>query len=54
MEDKLIDGKMYWVRYDETWRVARFDEKYKQFQFLGRTIYGLSYILEINYKPIER
>lgn len=54
MEEKLVDGKCYWVRYDETWQIARYVERYKQFQFLGRTVYGLPNILEINYNPIER
>jgi len=54
MEEKLVDGKYYWVRYDEKWRIAEWMEKYEQFQFHGRTVYGLSHMLEIDYKPIER
>jgi hypothetical protein len=54
VEDRLEDNKLYWVRYDETWRIAKWVEAYRQFQFIGRTIYGLSDILEIDYKPIER
>ena len=54
MEEKLVDGKYYWVRYDENWRIAEWVEKYEQFQFLGRTIYGLSHMLEIDYNPIVR
>jgi len=53
-KDRLEDGKLYWVRYDEVWRIAEYIEKYKQFQFIGRTIYGLSNILEIDYKPITK
>ena len=51
---ELVDGYIYWVRYDENWNVARYVEKYKQFQFIGRTVYDLSNILEIDYNPIFR
>ena len=54
IKDKLEDGKLYWVRYDEKWRIAEWIEKYKQFQFIGRTVYDLPNILEIDYKPITK
>ena len=54
MEEKLINGETYWVRYDEHWNIARWVEKYQQFQFLGRTVYDLPNILEIDYKPIKK
>jgi len=49
-----LNNNLYWVRYDDEWRVGRYDEKYKQFYFIGRTIYGLSSIIEIDYDPIKR
>lgn len=54
MKNKLEDNKYYWVRYDETWRIAKWIEKYEQFQFIGRTIYGLTNILEIDYKLVVK
>jgi len=54
IKDRLENGKLYWVRYDKVWRIAEYVEKYEQFQFIGRTIYGLSNILEIDYKPITK
>ena len=54
MVDKLENGKHYWVRYDKTWRIAEWCDQYQQFEFIGRTVYGLSSMLEIDYKPIVR
>jgi hypothetical protein len=52
--EQLTDGKYYWVKIKDRWEIARFDYKYSQFQFTGRTIYGVKDVKEIDYKPIEK
>ena len=57
MENKLIDGKLYWVRHVDSgdeWHIGKYCEKFQQFQFIGRTIYDMPTIVEIDYNIVEK
>ena len=54
---ELVDGKLYWVRHVDSgdeWHIGRYNEKFQQFQFIGRTIYDMPTIVEIDYNIVEK
>jgi hypothetical protein len=50
----IKDGCYYWIKYDNTWAIGRYQEKFKQFLLTGRTVYDIPNIQDIDPVPITR
>ena len=53
MDETLINGKLYWIKIKGKWEISRYDEKYKMFELIGRAVYDLPNIQEIDYTPVK-